>query len=111
MSIPDPRRWRRGQLYELICLLATAECLWFIGVNLGFFEAMHRYTAEHGLSNLLMLGFLMSFALLFAALHNSITLRREIMARTRAETRAQKLARHDALTGMPNRRRMLEGID
>jgi diguanylate cyclase (GGDEF)-like protein len=92
-------------------MLAIAECIWIVGAKLEIFKAFHELSLTYGLSDLIMLGFFMSFALIAGSLRKSFALRREVRARTRAESRAQTLARHDALTGLPNRRLLLEHLE
>lgn len=56
------------------------------------------------------LGFFMSFALIAASAMKSLRLRREMKARAGAEQAAQSIARRDALTGLSNRRLLLEAM-
>ena len=59
--------WNRGEVYELACLLGIATCFWLIGDMLGVFPIMERLFIESGLSRVIFLGFLMSFALATAS--------------------------------------------
>jgi diguanylate cyclase (GGDEF)-like protein len=104
-------RWRNKLLYDLVCLLASAAALWFVGVETGLYPALEIWVTQNRLSNLFMLVFMMSFVFLFAVALKSVQLRREIRARTLAEEQAKKLARHDALTGLANRRFLIEEIE
>jgi diguanylate cyclase (GGDEF)-like protein len=61
-------------------------------------------------------GVLLVMLLLLGGLSRSLYrtfshLRREILVREEAEMRAEALARHDSLTGLPNRRMFLEELD
>lgn len=103
--------WRSSEVYELACFLIIAECLWLAGVKLGLFKILQEVSVAYGLSDLIMLGFLMSFAMLAGALRKSYLLRREIRSRARAESRAHGLARQDILTGLPNRRLLLDFLE
>lgn len=103
--------WPRGELYELLCLLVIAECLWLIGTTLDVFPTLQRITLERGLSSFIFLGCFMSVAIAAASILKSVRLRREIKARQDAEVMAQSIARRDALTGLPNRRMLVETIE
>jgi diguanylate cyclase (GGDEF)-like protein len=102
--------WRNTLLYDLICLLVSAASLWFVGVETGLFPALGMWVAQNNLSNVFMLVFMMSFVFLFAVALKSVQLRREIRARSEAEEQAKKLARQDSLTGLANRRFLIEAI-
>ena len=103
-----PRRkqlmWYERELYELLCLLLTAECLWLVGRQLDLFSAMGEFAARNRLMDYVMLGFCMSFGLYAAALRKSHKLRQAVASRDAAQTEAEAVARHDAMTGLANRR-------
>ena len=101
----------KGELYELACLLGIAACVWLIGDTLDVFTSMQAAMVRDGLSGILCLGFLMSFAFAAASALKSIRLRREMKARAQAELAAQSIARRDVLTGLANRRLLIETID
>lgn len=104
-------RWHRGELYELLCILGIGECIWLAGNTLGIFPLLNTWVIESGLSSLLYLGFVMSFFLAIGSVRKSLKLRHEIRARAKAELEAHSLARHDVMTGLPNRRLLAEAID
>ena len=105
------RKWHRGELYELLCLLGIGECIWLAGDALGIFPLISKLVIDSRFSSLLYLGFVMSFFLAIGSVRKSLQLRREMKARASAESEAHSLARHDALTGLPNRRLLAEAID
>ncbi|MDB5512329.1 MAG: GGDEF-domain containing protein [Enterovirga sp.] len=101
----------KGELYELACLLGIASCFWLIGDTLGVFTAMQNVMTAGGMSSIVFLGFLMSFALAAASALKSLRLRREMRARASAERAAQSIARRDVLTGLANRRMLIETME
>lgn len=74
---------------------------------LQLFELVHAFDRIH---EAFAFAFLMSLALFLVVVRKSIRLNREILARRAAEHAAQMLARHDPLTGLANRRVMLERL-
>jgi diguanylate cyclase (GGDEF)-like protein len=54
--------------------------------------------------------FILGFAWMILAIQRSVLLRREIVWRKEAERQASLLARHDSLTGLPNRRVLIEAV-
>jgi diguanylate cyclase (GGDEF)-like protein len=111
MGEAQPASLNKSELYELACLLGIACCLWIIGDTLGIFTSMQIAVLQNGLSSIVFLGFLMSFALAAASALKSIRLRREMLAREAAETAALSIARRDTLTALPNRRMLIETIE
>jgi hypothetical protein len=71
--------------------------------------------ADWEVDDLLFVVLILSSALLIYGFRRYADLSREIKARTAAELNARNLARHDALTGLPNRRffeeRLVEQLD
>jgi diguanylate cyclase (GGDEF)-like protein len=104
-------RWKKGELYELLCLLAIGQCLWLIGETSGLSSSTAAWAQERGLSSIVSLGFFMSFFLAIGSFRKSLQLRHEMGARAEAEAEAHSIARQDALTGLPNRRSLIELIE
>ena len=103
--------WAEGELRELLCLMMIGVCLWLAGTQLGLFARLLEFTVVAGLGDLFMLGLCMSVGVLVAAILKSLKLRRVMEARDGAQARAESVARHDALTGLANRRLFKETLD
>ena len=100
--------WQQGELYEALSLMMIGACLWLIGTQLGIFNYVAFFAIQHNLLNLVMLSGCMGVGLLIAAVRKSFMLRTAIMTLIEAERQANSSARHDALTGLANRRYFLE---
>ena len=100
--------WQQGELYEALSLMMVGACLWLIGTQLGIFNYVAFFAIQHNLLNLVMLSGCMGVGLLIAAVRKSFMLRTAIMTLIEAERQADFSARHDALTGLANRRYFLE---
>ena len=111
MADTQDSSWSKGELYEALCLLGIAACLWLICDTLGIFPEMQLLVMRNGLWSLVFLGFLMSFAIAAASMVKSMRLRAEMRRRASAESMAQSIARRDVLTGLPNRRMLIETIE
>lgn len=103
--------WGHGELYEALCLLMTGVCCWVIGDKFGVFGAMARFMVRNDLTTLFMLGVIMGGALAVASVRKSFRLRRMMLERDEAARHAASIARHDVLTGLANRRLLVEGIE
>jgi diguanylate cyclase (GGDEF)-like protein len=111
MSRATTQSWGKSELYELLALMVMGTCVWYIGVEFGVFESVARYAIEHHLMNLVMLSSCMGMGIVAATIRKSVLLRRAIKGRIAAEALAEATARHDALTGLANRRLLQERLD
>ncbi|KAB1074259.1 putative bifunctional diguanylate cyclase/phosphodiesterase [Methylobacterium planeticum] len=103
--------WGEGELYDALCLLMIGVCCWIIGAQFHVFAALHGFILAHDLSNQLMLGLVMGFAMMVVSLRKSLKLRQAMLERDATTARAESIARHDALTGLANRRLFLEAVE
>jgi diguanylate cyclase (GGDEF)-like protein len=103
--------WGEGELRELLCLMMIGTCVWIVGTQLGAFAVLIDATRNNNLQDLLMLTLCMSLGLIVAAVRKSFKLRRTMQERDGAEARAVSVARHDALTGLANRRLFRESLE
>ncbi|GJE15931.1 putative bifunctional diguanylate cyclase/phosphodiesterase [Methylobacterium marchantiae] len=103
--------WAKGELREVLSLMMIGTCVWFAGTQLGLFSLLLTFTTFHQLHDLLMLAICMSFGIAAAAIRKSLTLRRVMISRDLAQSSAASVARHDAMTGLANRRLFQETLD
>jgi len=103
--------WGEGELREALCLMMIGVCVWTAGTQLEMFNYLLHFTTFHHLHDLLMLVICMSFGLVVASIRKSFKLRQVMLARDLARDRAESAARHDALTGLANRRLFKETLD
>ncbi len=82
----------------------------FTGFTDWAFAFAHKHP-EYEIDDILIVTFVLSAALIVHGYRRIKDLSREIEARRRAEAEALKLARHDPLTGLPNRRFFTEQLD
>ncbi|MFE1598276.1 putative bifunctional diguanylate cyclase/phosphodiesterase [Methylobacterium sp. ID0610] len=103
--------WGEGEFYEALCLLVIAGFWSLIGAKFGVFAAFNRFILENGLSDLFNFAVLMGLTMVGVTVRKSLKLRRVMRERDLAAAHAESVARHDALTGLPNRRLLLEAVD
>jgi diguanylate cyclase (GGDEF)-like protein len=103
--------WGQGELYETLCLLVIGAGCYLIGSVLGLFEIAIAFFLRYGLLDLVLLTSCMGVALLGAIIRKSLTLRRAMLERDAAARQAEAIARHDALTGLTNRRYFVEALE
>ncbi|GJE71248.1 putative bifunctional diguanylate cyclase/phosphodiesterase [Methylorubrum podarium] len=103
--------WGQGELYETLCLLMIGTGCFLIGSQLGAFEIATAFILRHGLLDLVMQAGFMGIALFGAAVRKSLILRRTMRERDAATKQAEAIARHDALTGLANRRLFVEAVE
>jgi diguanylate cyclase (GGDEF)-like protein len=106
--------WRRQDLRDTIVLsvLMLAYYAWahFYDIPPKLFKLALDY-ADYEVDDIVAVIFMLSIALMIFAWRRVRDLGGEITARRAAEDAASKLARHDPLTGLPNRRFFNEKLD
>ncbi len=92
---------------EGVIILVASLLLGFIFVRVNAFDAFKEFVARHEdwqLDEVFAVGFFAGFAAVILVYRRARELRAEIVRREAAEAHATLLARHDPLTGLPNRR-------
>jgi diguanylate cyclase (GGDEF)-like protein len=103
--------WAQNELFEVLALMTMGACVWFAGARFGVFDAVTGYALKHNLINVLTLSTCMLVGVFAASMRKSFMLRKAIMARIAAEALAEATSRHDALTGLANRRLFRDTLD
>ena len=111
MDILTTRSLGKGELFEILAFMGIGTSVWYFGVEFGVFESATQYALEHHLMPVIMLSGCMGGGGAIAAIRKSFLLRRVIKERMAAEALAEATARHDALTGLANRRLFQEKLD
>jgi len=108
------RNWLKGMPQaqrDLIVILALSVPVYAFLLWIDAYDLFFQYSRGHEdyqLDELVALLFFVGLAAIVFSARRIIDLRKEMQERRAAEGEAQRLARHDALTGLPNRRRFLE---
>jgi diguanylate cyclase (GGDEF)-like protein len=106
--------WRRRDVRDAVVIVAvlTAQFVLFdMGeLFLGFADFVKEYQ-EWGADDLILLSFMLCVSLMIFSFRRLQDLSKEVRGRAAAEDRALKLARHDPLTDLPNRRLFTEKLD
>lgn len=108
--------WRehRGIINDLVILSVFTVVSFALAVHLELFETFFEFSRAHEeweLDEFFTLAMLLGVGLLLFSIRRIIELKREIWQRQKAEESAHRLARHDALTGLPNRRFLFEDFE
>jgi diguanylate cyclase (GGDEF)-like protein len=102
----------RGAELSLIGIAAVLVGLW--AVYIDAFELLADFVHDHDdwqLDELIILALFGGVAAFVLLLRRARDLHAEVGRRQAAEVRATSLARHDSLTGLPNRRVLIEDLD
>jgi diguanylate cyclase (GGDEF)-like protein len=99
--------WSRRDVKEAVVIFGVALLVFIVAVQTQLYEALDAYVMAHDrwhLDDVLIVSATISIALVIYGYRRFRDLSNEMKARARAETEAQRLAHHDPLTGLPNRR-------
>jgi diguanylate cyclase (GGDEF)-like protein len=106
--------WRRRDVRDALVILAilTAQFAFFdVGdLFLKFADFIKEYE-DWGADDIFLMSFMLCIGLMIFSFRRLQDLAKEIKGRAAAEDQALKLARHDPLTDLPNRRLFTEKLD
>jgi diguanylate cyclase (GGDEF)-like protein len=106
---------RRGRIAKDLIVIGLVGLPLYLGAVwyqlLDRFFELTREHQNHTLDWLVLLVIFLGIAAKIFSVRRVIDLRREVDARRKTEAEAYKLARHDVLTGLPNRRWFMEDFD
>ena len=106
--------WHRRDIKDAVVILVVliAQFVFFdVGdLFLKFADFVKEYE-DWGLDDLVLMSFMLCVCLMIFSFRRLQDLAKEMKGRAAAEDQALKLARHDPLTGLPNRRLFTEKLD
>lgn len=107
-SVSTVAKMAEGVAVALVTALIGMSAVYF-----DLFEKLTLFASRHEnwqLDELINVLFFFAVCAIVLSIRHNIQLRREVKRREYAEFQAQRLARHDPLTGLPNRRVFLEEL-
>jgi diguanylate cyclase (GGDEF)-like protein len=110
----DWSSWQRRDRRDAVVILGIAAVAYGVGTAYDFALALFRFGidhADHEADDIIFVVFVLGLAMMVYAFRRYRDVSREIKARTIAELQALNLARHDPLTGLPNRRFFEERLE
>jgi diguanylate cyclase (GGDEF)-like protein len=116
-AFPSPGRWldwRRRDVRDAIIIAGLAIFAFVVGTINDLTLALFQFGIDHAdqeADDIIFVVFILGIAMTVFGFRRFQDLSREIKARTTAERVARDLARHDPLTGLPNRRFFEEKLD
>jgi diguanylate cyclase (GGDEF)-like protein len=106
--------WKRRDTRDAIVIVGIAIFAYAVGTFYDFALALFRFGIAHAdqeADDIIFVVFILGIAMTVFGFRRYQDLSREIEARSAAERDARDLARHDSLTGLPNRRFFEEKLD
>jgi diguanylate cyclase (GGDEF)-like protein len=106
--------WHRRDVRDAIILVPVLLVAYVAAEHGGLTDKLFDFARDYaawGVDDVLVMLAMTSVALIIYGYRRLKDLSKEVKARRAAETEAQKLARHDPLTGLPNRRFFNEKLD
>jgi diguanylate cyclase (GGDEF)-like protein len=108
-SLAEPTRfdWRHRHTRDAIAILGIGSVIFAVADIYQLPPHLLQFGLDHAdweMDDLIFVVFMLSAAMMIYGFRRYQDLAREIKARTVAELEARKMARHDPLTGLPNRR-------
>ena len=106
--------WRRPETRDAVVLLWAAAFAFVVAHAYDLAPKLFQLGLDYAaweLDDIIFVVFILSVAMLVYAFRRYRDLSREITARINAEDEARNLARHDPLTGLPNRRFFEEKLE
>lgn len=106
--------WRRRDTRDAFFLLGTAVLSYVVAHIYDLAPKLFQLGLDYGdweLDDAIFVTFILSIAMMIYAVRRYRDLSGEIKSRIGAELEARKLARHDSLTGLPNRRFFEEKLE
>jgi diguanylate cyclase (GGDEF)-like protein len=106
--------WQRRDRRDLIVILSVAVLAYAAADSTDLPQKLFQFGLDHAdwdVDDCLFVLFILSIALIVYGFRRYQDISREIEARISAEREARQLARHDSLTGLPNRRFFAEKLD
>jgi diguanylate cyclase (GGDEF)-like protein len=106
--------WKRPHTRDALVLLVAGIAIFFVAHFFDLPPHLLRFGLDYAdweVDDIIFVIFMLSVAMMIYGLRRYMDLSREIHARAEAEHEALKLARHDPLTGLPNRKFSKEKLD
>ena len=105
--------WRRDKI-DAVVILVIAALAFVVGTVYDFALTLFQFAIDHAdyeADDIIFVVFILGVAMTVYGFRRYQDVSREIKARTVAELEARNLARHDPLTGLPNRRFFEEQLE
>jgi predicted signal transduction protein with EAL and GGDEF domain len=106
--------WRRRDKKDAVVILGILALTYVVGTIYDWAIKLLQFAVDHQnwyIDDMLFMAFVLGLAMIVYGFRRYKDISREIKGRITAESEARNLARHDPLTGLPNRRFFAEKLD